>query len=111
MLLQSHAGEVQLLPALPRVWANGSVEGLRARGGLVVDIHWQDGKLKEAVLRSTRDVHTRLRAGRSFDRVWISKSDRATPLLTELTDGLVELALTAGSTWRVSPEEGPDGSV
>jgi alpha-L-fucosidase 2 len=62
MLLQSHAGEIQILPALPSAWPEGSVHGLKARGNVTVDIRWKAGRATEATLRSPipQDVKVRM---------------------------------------------------
>ncbi len=61
MLIQSHDGTLQILPALPPEWADGAFEGLRARGGVTVSARWKGGRVTELTLVAARDCTVRLR--------------------------------------------------
>lgn len=71
MLVQSHAGEIQILPALPSAWPSGSVKGLCARGGFVVDLSWEAGELSSVRVHSKSGLPLRV----SYkNRSWKSKT-------------------------------------
>lgn len=65
MLMQSHAGFVQLLPAIPSEWKEGKISGIKARGGFLLDIEWKEGKLLRAKITSLNGGNLRLRTGQA----------------------------------------------
>ena len=102
MLLQSHAGEIHLLPALPSAWPKGNVTGLRARGGYEVDIRWEDGGLTQAVIEARRSGSCRVRTG--VDVAVTSGGKRVRIKRPEA--GIVTFKVKAGKSYLISAAKG-----
>jgi alpha-L-fucosidase 2 len=101
MLLQSHAGEFSILPALPKAWPEGSVKGLRARGAVEVDLSWAAGKATLVVLRPQVDGEHKIRPPRGQRVMTVSEVGKKLPL-APMADGLVRLKMKAGRQYRIS---------
>lgn len=99
MIMQSHSGELFLLPAVPAAWQKGSVSGLRARGGYTIDISWEGGKLKESVITAKISNKCRIRAKQPLKVL----SGNQPVKITLLNDGVLEFDAKAGEKYRVVP--------
>lgn len=87
MLMQSHAGEIQLLSALPKQWASGSIAGLRARGGFEVDVRWEKLTPVAATIRSTIGGMCRVSSPAPFE-LW----DGSTRIVESTPRGVAHVA-------------------
>ena len=96
MLIQSHKGYVELLPALPSQWNEGSFRGLRAVGGFEVDLAWKDGKWQEATVKSDSGKVFRLRAAPS---VRVMRNN--TPIDVVEKNGILEFPMEAGASYLI----------
>ncbi len=101
MLLQSHTGEIALLPALPSAWPEGQVRGLRARGCVEVSIRWKDHQAVSALLRTLTDGKRRVRPPRGQEVAAVRCNGQPVPFTTD-ADGVVEFEGRAGQTFELT---------
>ena len=97
MLLQSHAAEIHLLPALPKAWGTGNASGLRARGGFEVAMAWENGQLTEAHLHSTLGEDCTVRTAAT-----VSVTCDGVQVETEQSESVVTFGTEARKTYALS---------
>lgn len=131
MILQSHAGEIHLLPALPVEWSQGQVTGLRARGGFEVDMMWNQRRLEMAVIRAHVDAPCLVRCltplnvapypelkeietgGTRWEAVrdWIDAGTLVPVAISSPDDGVVSFDAKAGTTYVLWKREEPEDRI
>ena len=94
MLLQSHSGKIELLPALPQAWKEGSFYGLKARGGAEVSAAWKDGLLREVTLRAPLAYVYRIELPPNSARIRIYMNRK--PASLPVTGGTLRVEMQAG---------------
>ena len=97
MLLQSHAAEIHLLPALPKAWSTGNASGLRARGGFEVAMAWENGQLTEAHLHSTLGEDCTVRTAAT-----VSVTCDGVTVETEQSESIITFGTEARKTYALS---------
>ena len=117
MFMQSHDGAIHLLPALPDAWVNGSIDGLKARGGFEVDVDWTNGQLTQTTIKSSLGGNCRIRsyfplsgeglveANGENDNPFYAIPDIKKPLI-HAEDGVTDLSLRKVYEYDVSTQPG-----
>jgi alpha-L-fucosidase 2 len=112
MLLQSHRGELALLPALPSVWQDGKVSGLRARGGFELDLEWKNGRLIYCVIRASKSGKCRVTNRRPQSPLTVEVDGK--PMNARTEGDFTEFDAIAGTTYVLRAElqtQNPDAPL
>jgi alpha-L-fucosidase 2 len=103
MLVQSHAGEIEFLPALPKAWSTGKVSGLRARGGVEVDLAWAEGLPTSATLKPSVDSVQQLRIAPGV-RIRAIRDGRTALPSPAVDNSLARVGVKAGHVYTIEFE-------
>jgi len=110
MLVQSHEGFIHLLPALPAEWPAGEVKGLVARGGFVVDLKWDEGRLLEAKIHSRLGGHCRIKVAGEMIAKGFTLENSSSSSENPLLQGPVEVPFVNNSKTELPELQIPQGS-
>lgn len=102
-LVQSHAGEISILPALPPSWKDGSVSGLKARGGFEVGAVWKDGKLTAAQIESKLGHPAVIRLTGNPPALTLTEKHGRSAKLTASKDGTFRFPTKPGMIYQIQP--------
>lgn len=102
MLVQSHQGFIHLLPALPSVWTDGRVKGLRTAGGFILDIKWNNGHLRKCSVFSSTGTECRLYVGRGKYSIKVTNSHGENVEVAYISDVMLSFPTVKGENYIIS---------
>ncbi len=100
MLFQSHAGEFNFLPALPKIWKKGSISGIKARGSVEVDLSWNESGSASALLKPKFSSTEKIRAPKGTKLSEVYENGKKIPVVT-MNDGTFPLKMSAGKIYKI----------
>lgn len=100
MLIQSHEGYIEFIPALPKAWKDGHFKGLSVRGGANVDLKWEDGKVKTAKIIATADNNFTVKCDKENTIPKFLKNGQQI-MFKQKGDGFLRFSLTKGETMEL----------
>ncbi|CAN7550042.1 glycoside hydrolase family 95 protein [Paenibacillus sp. LjRoot56] len=103
MLLQSHRGEIALLPSLPKAWQRGRISGFRARGGFEIEMEWEDGELTHCVIKATKSQLCTVTCRRPQSALIVETDGK--PVETITSEFLTKFNAVAGKTYLLIAEK------
>ncbi|MBM7569987.1 glycosyl hydrolase family 95 catalytic domain-containing protein [Aquibacillus albus] len=100
MLIQSHLGYLEFLPALPANWSEGEMKGVKVRGGFEVDFYWSNQELKHALIHSSQGNECKLK----LDHPFVVQSNGEKVKVSHLDNGIVQFPTKTGDSYVVEVE-------
>ncbi len=108
MLVQSHMGFIHFLPCLPESWKNGKITGIKARGGFIVDLEWDEGNLTSAKIQTSQKGPIKIKYGHiphNTIEITVENQNEENVTLNEESDGILSFEADAETVYSLKPRD------
>jgi len=98
MLLQSHMGYIEFLPALPSAWPTGMVKGIKARGAFVFDFSWKNGKLSKVAMLSLKGAPCKI-----YSKIPLKVTCQGKSVKTKRSGNIISFPTKSNGKYSITP--------